>query len=803
MNISYRWLRALLPDLDRAPGEVAELLALRGAPVEEILPLAAGIEGLSVGRVEALAPHPHAPHLRVCQVRTGARLVQVVCGAPNVRVGGSYPYAPPGVTLAGGVRIETAHIRGVPSEGMLCSEAELGLGPDAGGLLELEAGLAPGLSLAEALGLDDWRLDVEVTANRGDLLSHLGVARELASALGLGGAGVVPPVEGAIPPRIRWVEGKDRVEGGGIEVRVEDPDLCHRYLGAVVRGVRVGPSPAWLQRRLRAAGARPINNVVDATNYVLLELGQPLHAFDLGRLRGGVVVRRSREGELIRTLDGVDRRLSQGMLAICDHAGPVAVAGVMGGAESEVSAATTEVLLECAWFEPGSIRRTRRALGLSTEASFRFERGVDPEGLVPALLRTLEILRAVAGGEDEVLVLDVHPKPWTAPHLPLRLSRVKSFLGISLTSSELRGLLEPLGFQVEDDGREALRVRVPGFRFYDVVREVDLLEEVARAYGYDRFPSELGPFRPGTVPDHPLFVLEDGVRNLLAGAGLLEAQTMPFVPRGEGEVELVNPVWSPEPALRRLLLPGLLRRVELNFARGQRDVRLFEVGTVFRAPAEGEGPPREESHVALVLTGGSAPLHWSGGGRDLDLWDLKGLLARLVRFLTDGSWELREGAPAGVGILGEEGFTVTAGDGTVLGWGGRVAKGALDLPPWAGAVWGAELVLTVPPRASSGRVVDPVPVFPAVERDLALLLPKGLRAAQVEACIRRAGGGLLRGLVPFDVYEGERIPAGHRSIAFRLRFQAEDRTLTDEEVEIAVQSVLTALREELGVWPRR
>lgn len=800
MNISYRWLCALLPGLDRTPEEVAEKLALRGAPVEEILPLAAGVEGLLVGAVEALTPHPRAPHLQVCRVRTGLGVVQVVCGAPNVRVGGNYPYAPPGVSLAKGFRIEVADIGGVKSEGMLCSEAELGLGPDRSGLLELEEGVEPGLSLAEALGLDDWRLDVEVTANRGDLLSHLGMARELASEWG--GKVTLPEVPGVRPVTVRKVEGEDRVEADGIGVVIEDPALCHRYLGAVIRGIRVGPSPGWLQRRLRAAGARPINNVVDATNYVLLELGQPLHAFDLSRLDGGVVVRQSREGELIRTLDGVDRRLSRGMLAICDHEGPVAVAGLMGGVDSEVTTATAEVLLECAWFEPGSIRRTRRSLGLSTEASYRFERGVDPEGLELALLRAVDIVTTVAGGTGKVLVLDARPRSWKAPVLPLRPHRVRSFLGVSLSAPDIRGLLEPLGFQVDGAEGEALWVRVPGFRAYDVRREADLLEEVARAYGYDRFAAELRPFRPGTVPDHPLFVLEDGVRNLLAGLGLLEAQTMPFVSQEEGEVQLTNPVWSPEPALRRFLLPGVLRKVELNLARGQGDVRLFEVGTVFRAPEREGEPPREESHVAVAFTGRSAPLHWSGGERDLDLWDLKGLLQRLVRFLWGEGAELREGAPVGRGIAEGEGFAVVGKGGAVVGWGGRVERGVLEAPTWVGAVWGAELVLSAEAGGPSQRLLDPIPMFPGVDRDLALLLPKGLPAAQVEACIRKSGGGLLRSLFPFDVYEGERIPVGHRSIAFRLRFQAADRTLTDEEVDGAVQSVLAALREELGVHLR-
>jgi phenylalanyl-tRNA synthetase beta chain len=800
MNASYRWLQALRPGSTLSPEEVAETLALRGAPVEGISPLALGLEKLLAARVDAVEPHPEADRLSVCRVDGGGEIFQVVCGAPNVRPGGFYPFAPPGARLPNGVEIGRALIRGLESSGMLCSEAELEMGPDGSGLMMLDGDLTPGQPLAEALGLNDWRLDVEITANRGDLLSHFGLARELAAA----GDGELrlQPIPGAPEVELQLLTGETGVSAGGVSVRIQDRDLCFRYLGAVMRGVRVGPSPAWLASRIRAAGSRPINNVVDATNYVLLELGQPLHAFDLARLGGdAIVVRRARDGELIRTLDGMDRRLTRDMLAICDSADPVAIAGVMGGLESEVSEDTTDLLLECALFRPGSVRSTRNALGMSTEASYRFERGIDPEGMELAVRRAVQIILATGGGSPDPQILDVCPSPWTGLVVPLRLPRVKQLLGITLSEREVGDLLRPLGFSVAGSSGTEMEIAVPGFRSYDVLREVDLLEEVARTYGYDRFPETVEPFRPGRVPDHPLFQLEDEVRDHLVGEGILEAQTMPFAPGGGGGVELSNPVSVQEAWLRTALLPGLLRRTEYNFARGRRDIRLFELGTVFLAePAS--AAPREETHLCVVITGSRAPLHWQGETHAVDLWDVKGLLVRLVSRCRLGETTLAEGAPAGTDIVPEEGFTVLEPGGRILGWGGRVHPGALDAPAWAAPVWGLELFLPPEPAPRPVRRYEPPPVFPGVDRDLALVVPRDVRARQVEEVIREEGGALLVDVQVFDLYEGRGIPDGHRSLAFRLRFQSDRRTLTDEEVERSVAAVMNRLREDLGVEAR-
>ncbi len=850
MKASYRWIQDIAPELDDTPAQASERLAALGFPVEGAELLSQGLGDVVLARVLEVRPHPNADRLRVCEVDGGNGAVQVVCGADNVRAGHWYPFAPVGASLPGGLTIRKAKLRGEVSEGMLCSERELGLGKGHEGLMELGAGeeggagsspgWIPGRPLVEALALKDVRLDVEVTSNRPDLLSHRGIARELAPR---GDASLVePPIPGEDPEAAAAVRALPlhtdarEVRTGGVTLRIEAPDLCPRYLGLVIRGVRVGPSPAWLQARLRAAGARPINNVVDATNYVLQELGQPLHAFDLARLEDAtVVVRRARDGEGIRTLDGAERTLSSEMLAICDARRAAAVAGVMGGEESEVGEETTDILLECALFTPGPVRATRKALGLPTDASYRFERGVDPLGLRTALERCARIVLATAGGAPDGAILDAAPVQAEPLRVRLRPSRVERVLGVPFQEDEIRALLAPLGFGVDPstemeaagDRREPdLAVTVPGYRTWDVTREVDLIEEIARRHGYDRFPDDLGAFRPGTVPDHPLFRLEDALRTELAAWGLLEGQTPAFAPEGEGEVEVLNPISMEERWLRSALLPALLRRVRYNLARGNREVRLFEVGTVF-APGEPGELPREGTRVAAVLHGHRSPPHWSEGGEPLDVWEVKGILEAVVRRIPGAAWEVEpeevehgvgdgveDGAEGRVDGRVEEGvrrepslprfeagfsFRVRDAEGRIVGTGGRVPSGALDLPPWAGSVWGFEVDLPPEPAPTPTPRLAPLPTHPGVDRDLALLVPEEHAAGPLMERIRREGGTLLREVRIFDLYRGEGVPPGYRSLAVRLHFRAEDRTLTDGEVDSALAGATRILEESYGV----
>lgn len=806
MNVSYRWLTALAPGLTDAPARVVERLAMYGAPVDEVIELGAGISDIVIARVEGVRRHPNAERLSLCEVDAGGgERVQVVCGAPNVKAGRYYPFAPVGARLPGGITIRKAKIRGEESQGMLCSERELGLGRDHGGIMELRGEYAPGAPFAATLGLDDVRFVVDVTPNRPDLLSHWGLARELAPG-GEAGLELPPFPDGgaAVASGVAFGRVERAGEAGGVQVRIEDAPGCPRYLGAVIRGVRVGPSPEWLAGRLRTVGLRPINNVVDATNYVLYELGQPLHAFDLDRLGGGEVrIRRARAGETIVTLDGERRVLGEEMLVIADGRVPVAVAGVMGGEESEVTAETANVFLECALFDPKVIRRTRRALGLSTDASYRYERGVDPEGMERAARRALELIRQVAGGEVVEGAVDVNPVPASAPVVALRPSRASAVLGVPFSAEAVAGHLEPLGFRTVEREADVLRVRVPGHRWYDVAREADLIEEVARRHGYDAFPEELRPFRPSSVPDDPMAGLEGRLREFFVGRGFLEARLAAFAPEAGGDVALLNPLSAEERRLRRALVPGLLRQVELNYARAVRHVRLFEIGTAFAPGPAPDRPPIETTRVAAVFTGARSVPHWSGAEPPFDVWDAKGLLVELAGALGLGVAAVEPGVPAGEGTyVAESSFRVVDAEGAVLGGGGRVAGAAVDAPAWADPVWAFELVLTPALARRERPAYRPAPSFPAVERDAALVVPDDLPAARVEATIRAAGGPALEEVFPFDVYRGKGVPAGARSIAYRLRFRAPDRTLTDPEVDEAFDRVLRRLKEDLGVERR-
>lgn len=784
MNISLNWVSALL---GRAidPEDAATRLGALGAPVEGVESLHADLGDVVVALVEAVEKHPNADRLTVCRVNHGRAVVEVVCGAPNVTAGRKYPYAPVGATLPGGVRLEREKIRGVVSNGMLCSARELGLGADHAGILELTTDAPPGAPLTDALPVRDTRLVVEVTANRPDLLCHKGVARELGAVYGVPvKLPVFPnaPADVLKPNRAATSGASD-----GVRVTIEDVEGCPRYMAALLRGVRVGPSPAWLEARLRSVGARPINNVVDATNYVLYELNQPLHAFDLAKLRGGrIIVRRAAAGERITTLDGEDRPLEPHMTMICDAEGPVAVAGVMGGLEAQVGPDTTEVLLECAYFDPVRIRATRKALKLSTEASYRFERGIDLHGMGEALRRAVQLIQAVAGGELRDAPVDVYPRPERSRAVFLRPERLRQVLGVEVPSSEVERLLVGIGFAVAPkDGR--FYVQVPGWR-PDVTREIDLVEEVARLWGYDRFPVEVRPLRPSTVPNDPVEPLKASLRRVLAAHGLHEARTLSIVAEHpDGAVPLVNPLSAEESYLRADLLPGLVRAVERNWANRIRDVRLFEIGTVFRRAPAGVRP-EERLRVAAVVTGARTPPHWTAAGKapDYDVWDIKAMFENTMR---------RAGMSGVRLVTRPDGWVVHDESGAERG---RVGRLRADQPAWAAPLFGFEVDAAVGARGPSNY--RPLPVTPAVERDVALVLPAGVTAGEVEAVLREEGGELLESLLVFDEYRGAEL-AG-RSVAWRLVFRAPDRTLRDTEVDAVVSRMLTALEERFDVRRR-
>ena len=788
MKIPYGWIREFV-DLDLTPEQAADRLVNAGIEVASVTPLAPpDVNGVVVGEIEAIERplgESHGHRLVLCRVSTGRDRFSVVCGAPNAAVGVRAAFAPPGATIppgegkAGARHIAAAKIRGTESQGMLCSERELGLSDEhEAGLLVLGPDAPLGTDLLTYLGLHDSVLEIEITPNRPDCLSVVGVARELGALTGAR----------FHAPTISVKEG-DEPASALARVRIEAPDLCWRYTVRVISDLTVGPSPAWLAARLRAVGLRPISNVVDVTNYVMWELGHPLHAFDASAVsEATIVVRRAQAGERLRTLDGQERGLDPSMLVIADARRAIGLAGVMGGENTEVSPSTTRVLLESAYFLPASVRRTERTLGLPSDAAYRFERGADIEGLVDANDRAAQLMAELAGGKVASGVLDVYPAPRPRPRISLRMARARRVLGVAPPRTEAVRILRGLGLVVTEREDDRVDVEVPAFR-RDLAMEDDLVEEVIRVWGYDKIPSTLPGGAIALVQVPPSRRQADAARQALVGAGLDEVVTYSFSDPAHrwtsGDTEspalaLANPLSQDASRLRRHPLEGVLRTVATNVRRQQSDVRVFEVTRTYETTAAGQTV--EPRWIAIALTGGRAPASWYGSRDRVDVYDAKGLAEHVALAL--GVRELRD-APArdvaGVFEADARGALV-AGEATVIAEYGEVAVGvtgtlAIEAPVFA-AVVSLDAVAALP---SAPVRYQALPRFPSVQRDLAFVLPAGdhPRAADVEVAIRAEAGPLLRDVTLFDLF---RLPDGRRSLAWRLTYQADDRTLRDDEV---------------------
>jgi len=789
------WLRDFAP-IQGTAADLADVLNRIGLIVEGISEPAREVGGVVTVRVEAVEKHPDADRLVLVDIDTGSGSARVVCGASNFAPGDVVPWAAPGASLPGGFQISQRRIRGQVSDGMLASGRELGISDDHEGILILPAGTGLGLDVREALGLDDIIFDLEITPNRPDAMSVAGVARDLAAALG---------APFTLPTPV--APGDGRPVGERATLVVEAPDRCPRYVARVGR-VTMGAAPPWLAQRLVKAGLRPISNVVDVTNYVLLERGQPLHAFDLGLLGGrGIVVRLAGERERITTLDGVERALTADDLLICDaERVPQAVAGVMGGGGSEVSDATTEVLLESAYFTPEGILHTSKRLGLRTESSARFERGVDPNGVAAAADRAWELFNQVAEGQAAAGVLDAYPQPVAPARIRLRTARVNEVLGTDLDTQRVRDYLEPLGLSADSlvpDGPlvgEGGEFVVPTFR-PDLEREIDLIEEVARHHGYNNITRTL-PRR--AEPGAGLTALQRDrrlVQEALLGTGLDEATTFSLLSPAdltaagfpaEG-IELENPLRAEESRLRPALLPGLLRAVAFNAGHGQSDVSLFEVGHIFLPPPPDQTLPDEREHLAAVLAGSVRRLPHEAD-RPVDGHDAVGVLGVVAQVLEVAGWRLAPGDGPGFapgraaavmvgesscGLVGEVDPDVLAR----LGVTGTVAAFEVDLSALLGA------------HRKERRFVAPSR-FPSSSVDLAFVVDEALPAGTAEATLRQAAGEWCEEVRLFDVFRSDALGEGRKSLAFALRFRAPDRTLTDAEVgavrERCIQAMATA-----------
>lgn len=803
MRISLKWLSQYV-DLP-SPEELARGLTAVGLEVEAVERTGQGLAGVVVARVLASEKHPNAEKLSVTSIDGGGPApLQVVCGAKNYAVGDLVPLATVGTALPGGLKIEKARLRGVESFGMLCSAKELGLDADASGLLILPKDLVPGTPVAEALGLEDVLLEINVTPNRPDCLSHIGIAREVAALLGKPIKAPVAALKEAGAPA-----------ADAVKVRIEAPDRCARYAARVIEGVEIGPSPAWLARRLEACGVRSISNVVDATNFVLLELGHPLHAFDLDQVAGAeIVVRTAAAGERITTLDGKERALEATDLLIADRDRGSALAGVMGGGDSEISQGTTRVLLESAWFSPGSIRRTSRRQGLKSEASYRFERGADPGMVIPALDRCAALIAELAGGTVRPGVVDCVARPSQAGQVRLRWARPAALLGMEVSREEARRVLGGLGFRELAADEAGATFAVPSWRV-DVSIEEDLVEELVRTRGYDAIPETLPPSANRTPADAPEARAVARLREALEAAGFSEAVNFSFVAEpdlaplryhvatGDGTgralgIALQNPISADLALMRTSLVPSLLKNAARNRAQRVDDVRLYELARVYHpAPqdAPGDAPSLEDLRVAGVLVGRRAPAGWTAGADPVDFYDAKAAVSGLLSALevAGARWEA-----GGEGWLHPRvAATVKAADGEALGWVGelhpRVAK-AFDVPRGVLA-----FELRVDALVRHGALVPryhAIPSLPAVHRDLAVLVADAVTAEAVLAAVREEP--LVEDATLFDVYRGAPIPAGKKNLALAIRYRAADRTLTDAEAEAAHQAIVARLAARLG-----
>lgn len=801
MIVTYNWLKEFV-DFDLSSDALAELLTMIGLEVEGMQKVGADLDEVVVGIVREKAQHPNADKLSLCQVDNGKELLSIVCGAQNFKAGDTVALAQIGAVLPGDFRIKRSKIRGSESFGMLCSEKELGLADESDGIMILPAGLQPGTPAFEALGLKDVIFEIGLTPNRADCLSVIGIAREIAAMLG----------KKVSYPSIDLVENGPAIDAVA-SVKVNDPDLCPRYMARYVTGCTVGPSPAWMVTRLNAVGIRSINNVVDITNYVLLEYGHPLHAFDHRLLAGGaVIVERAAEGESFVTLDEQERVLTLQDLTIRDADKAIALAGIMGGENSEISNATTDILLESAYFAPSAIRKTARRLGMHTEASHRFERGADVSILPRALDRAACLMTELAGGKLAVGTIDIYPSPIQPRMVPVRLERIARILGIEIPHDAVKRIFHNLEFSVESPEPGIFHVTVPTYRV-DIEREIDLIEEVARLNGYENIPVTMPKVRTFSDRPSPHQALERKLRDLFISHGLSEVITYSFVnpsvfgkilldendPRRK-PIKVLNPLSEDQSVMRTTLLPGLLETTARNLSFRLMNVQIFEMRRIY-LPADTKELPDEPVYAAGLLTGLRDPESWSRSAELLDFYDVKGLLVNIFESLgiSNVVYEAREleafyhpGKACNV-YLGKE----------HIGSFGEIhptvqENYAIEKPLYYFEL-NFEKLLSFCTDVTS---VSPPPRFPDTFRDIAMLVEEAIETGVVLDCIRGNNIKELENAELFDLYNGPGIPDGHKSIAVRVRYRSLERTLTDEEVNRLQEQVVQNLLKKIKVTIR-
>ena len=791
MKVSLNWLKDFV-DIDISNERLADILMNAGLEVEGISKLGEGLDNVVVARILSMRPHPNADRLTLCAVTTGERTHSIVCGAKNMKDGDHVALALPGAHRPNGLKIAKSKIRGEVSEGMLCSEVELGLAKESAGIMILPDGMKLGDSFAKAMMLEDTVFEISITPNRPDCLSVTGIAREVAALTGK--ELKKPPMD---------LEEAINIAGpasANISVGLVDEEACPRYTARVIPGVKITPSPLWLKRRLEASGVRAINNVVDITNYVMLETGQPLHAFDLNLLSGNkIIVRRADGTENITTLDGMERALDKDTLIIADGERPLAIAGVMGGKGSEVTETTVDILLESAYFNPAVVRRTAKRLGLHTESSHRFERGVDPNGVLDASDRAARLIIKLAGGKASSTPQDKYPKKVNPVNIEMRLSRAKSILGVDLNADLIVDGFKRLQFDVDKIDGDKIRVTPPTFRV-DLTREIDLIEEVARLIGYDSIPVTCPKVEAQAGEKDKKGILEGRIRGYLTGIGFHEAVTYsfishktlsPFLPAEAEPLILLNPLSEDQSVMRTTVIPSLLEVVERNLSYQNENLRFFEIGRAFPCKGDERG---ERVVVSGIMNGLRYGRTWNLSGEELDFFDVKGVVENILEGLGISATFVPSEAvqylhPGKAAIVNVDGL-----DAGIIGELHPDVMAAFDIK---GKAYVFEIELNPLMEATRAVSFVHIPRFPAVSRDVAVVVDNDVPAERVYRTIKGVDP-LIADVYLFDLYLGKHIPEGKKSLAYSIKYQAMDRTLREEEVNLMHEKVLSVIQETVG-----
>lgn len=795
MKISLDWLRQYV-DINTEPAALADMLTMAGFEVEAVIDPYEHLADVVSATIRDIRPHPNATQLACCSVDAGGKMLSIVCGAPNIEIGMNAPCAPPGTVLPSGTRIEAGRIRGQISEGMLCSESELGLGTDTSGIMPVDGSIAPGTPVTEALCLFDTVFEIGLTPNRPDCLSFTGIAREVAALLN----------GSRKSPEVAITENDTNIDDV-TSVTIQNPDMCPRYSARLVSGITVKASPGWLQQRLLAIGIKPINNIVDITNYVMMESGQPLHAFDFNRLGEKRIVVRTRSSEAEKTfttLDGKQRPIDEDTLLICDGQGPVAIAGVMGGENSEIGNATTDVLIESAHFDPVSIRKASKRLGLSTDASYRFERGVDPEGTVFAMDRAASLMVETAGGEIVGGMIDEYPGRKTIEPITLSIDRTNRHLGTRLTTEEISKHLRSIEFIVAPKDPDTLVVHRPSFRM-DVTRPEDLMEEVARLSGYNRINTTFPVMSAKPEPPLRTFGLKDDIRDLMAGFGFNETIHYSFTGKNKerlefpdddircNELPVLNPLSETQSVMRTSLMASLLDACQKNIFRQERDLKFFELGKAFYSHGP-ETLPDETALLSAVWTGARRPRSWHEKPASCDFYDIKGVLESFFSALKIKRVVFTQ-TPYTACSYTRPGHSASLyADDVHIGIAGEIKPSVLERFDIHQKVFAFEVtvdsLMALVPEDSD---FTPLPRFPATARDMTLIIDDAVEAGEVIRQIDRLHVDLIEDISVFDVYRGKPIEAGKKSLSIRLTYRSHEQTLEDGPVNALHQDITEKL----------